>query len=120
MLLFKKGKFYNTYGDDSIILNYLFGYKILKDNKLGFPENILTKVLNTIEDKKISYSIISNDENPIIKKYDKLNKYHAILNKAYEYQEVKVRVNRIYDKINSITDVNTLEKILKKLEDELF
>ena len=27
--LYKIGKFYNIYGDDAIILNYLFGYKIL-------------------------------------------------------------------------------------------
>ena len=35
--LYKIGKFYNTYNDSTIILNYLFGYKILIDNKVGFP-----------------------------------------------------------------------------------
>ena len=52
LLIFKSGRFYNTYGDDSIILNYLFGYKIIKENKVGFPINSLVKVLNTLEDKK--------------------------------------------------------------------
>lgn len=32
--LYKIGKFYNTYNDSAIILNYLFGYKILIDNKV--------------------------------------------------------------------------------------
>ncbi len=27
------GKFYNTKGEDSYILNMLFGYKVLKDSK---------------------------------------------------------------------------------------
>lgn len=35
--LYKIGKFYNTYNDSAIILNYLFGYKTLIDNKVGFP-----------------------------------------------------------------------------------
>lgn len=98
----------------------MFGYKILSEGKTGFPENTLIKVLNTLEDKKISYTIINKHENPITKSYDNLNNYHKILNKAYEYQDIKVRVNRIYDKISSITDVEVLDSILKKLEDELF
>ena len=39
LLIFKNGKFYNAYKDDAIIFNYLFGYKILKDDKSGFPES---------------------------------------------------------------------------------
>ena len=120
LLIFKSGRFYNTYGDDSIILNYLFGYKIIKENKVGFPINSIVKVLNTLEDKKISYEVIDKNENPYGKKYDNLNNYHNILNKAYEYQEVKVRVKRVYDKINEITDVGVLDNILKVIEDELF
>ena len=98
----------------------MFGYRILSEGKTVFPDSSLVKVLNTLEDKKISYTIISNRENPITKSYDNLNNYHKILNKAYEYQDIKVRINRIYDKISSITYVEVLDSILKKLEDELF
>lgn len=68
LLIFKNGKFYNVYNDDAFIFYYLFGYKILKDDKVGFPESGLVKVLNTIEDKKINYQIIYKDRNPIVKK----------------------------------------------------
>ena len=39
-------------------MNLLFGYKVLKDGLCGFPDNSLSKVLNTLEDAKISYQII--------------------------------------------------------------
>ena len=42
-LIFKNGTFYNTYKDDAIILNYLFGYKILKDDKADFLKHLLQK-----------------------------------------------------------------------------
>lgn len=119
LLIFKNGKFYNCYKDDAIIINYLFGYKILKDEKSGFPENSLTKVTTTLEDKKINYQIIFKDYNPITKKYDKLNNYHKILKKALEYNEIQIRVRRLQEKIDEITDLDLLEKIIGVLEDEL-
>jgi len=82
LLIFKNGKFYNSYKDDAIILNYLFGYKILKDDKSGFPETAFQKVINTLEDKKIDYQVIFKDYNPISKKYSNFNNYHKILNQA--------------------------------------
>ena len=48
-------------------MNYLFGYKILIDGKVCFPESALIKVINTIEDKKIDYQIINKDGNDVIK-----------------------------------------------------
>ena len=119
LLIFKNGTFYNAYKDDAIILNYLFGYKILKDNKAGFPENSFTKVINELENKKIDYQVITKDTNPIIKKYGNLNAYFKTLNKALEYIKIKDRVNRIQEKLNEVTNVETLEKILKVLENEL-
>ena len=41
LVLIKNGKFYNAYKDDAIIMSYLFGYKINKDNKCAFPEKCL-------------------------------------------------------------------------------
>lgn len=79
--LYKIGNFYNIYGDDAIILNYLFGYKILIDGKVGFSESALIKVINTIEDKKIDYQII-NKEKDIIKKYGNFNNYNKVLKQA--------------------------------------
>ena len=117
--LYKIGKFYNIYGDDAIILNYLFGYKILIDGKVGFPESALIKVINTIEDKKIDYQIINKDGNDVIKKYGNFNSYNKILKQALEYRNIKSRIERIQELINNISDITILERIIGVIEDEL-
>lgn len=61
LLIFKNGKFYNVYNDDAFIFHYLFNYKILKDDKSGFPETGLVKVINTLDNEKINYQIIYKD-----------------------------------------------------------
>lgn len=117
--LYKIGNFYNIYGDDAIILNYLFGYKILIDGKVGFPESALIKVINTIEDKKIDYQIINKDGNDVIKKYGNFNSYNKILKQALEYRNIKSRVERIQELINNVNDITILEKIIGVIENEL-
>ena len=117
--LYKIGKFYNIYGDDAIILNYLFGYKILIDGKVGFPESALIKVINTIEDKKIDYQIINKDGNDVIKKYGNFNSYNKILKQALEYRNIKSRIEQIQELINNISDITILERIIGVIEDEL-
>ena len=116
--LYKIGKFYNIYGDGAIILNYLFGYKILIDGKVGFPESVLIKVINTIEDKKIDYQII-NKEKDIIKKYSNFNNYNKVLKQALEYRNIKSRVERIQELINNVNDITILERIIGIIENEL-
>lgn len=54
------GKFYIAMDEDAYILNLLFRYKVLEyknSYKCGFPDNVINKVLNTLEDKHISYRI---------------------------------------------------------------
>ena len=46
------GIFFETYDNDAIILNYLFNYKITGSNRVGFPNTALSKVINTLENKK--------------------------------------------------------------------
>ena len=68
LILYKnKGKFFNAYEMDAYILNLLFDYKVIDKRKSGFPENVLKKVINTLEEKKISYQIIFTDKDPICK-----------------------------------------------------
>lgn len=117
--LYKIGKFYNTYNDSAIILNYLFGYKILIDNKVGFPETALNKVINTLEDKKINYQIIDKDDRNDHRKYGNFNNYNKVLKQALKYKDIKQRVDRIEDLINKIEDISILEKIIEVIEDEL-
>ena len=91
----------------------------MKDDKSVFSETAFQKVINTLEDKKIDYQVIFKDYNPIFKKYCNFNNYHKILNQALEYNSIQIRIKRIQEKINEITDNNKLEKLLKVIENEL-
>lgn len=94
------------YNDSAIILNYLFGYKILIDNKVGFPESALNKVINTLEEKKLNYQIIDKGNNNDHKKHGNFNNYNKVLKQALKYKDIKQRVDRIEDLINKIEDIS--------------
>lgn len=119
LLIFKNGKFYNVYNDDAFIFHYLFNYKILKDDKSGFPETGLVKVINTLDNEKINYQIIYKDRNPIVKKFDKLNNYHKVLGKPIEYLELADKVEIIKKKIDEIEDYKLLERLIEVINNEL-
>ena len=76
IVFIKSGNFVVTYGDDAIILNYLFSYQI-RDGKLGFPVNVLNRILNDLENSmnqllldRIKYLINGNKDN-----YDKIKRF---------------------------------------------
>ena len=51
----KIGKFYHTYGKDSYIISYFFGYQLKKvenTNTCAFPHNSLNKVIAKLEENK--------------------------------------------------------------------
>ena len=89
-----KGKFCTIYGDDANIISSLFGYKILNNNKVGFPESILNKIINILEDNKISYMVIYIDKSPLVKDFKKLN-YEVYKNKAIKKLDYVDKVNLI-------------------------
>ena len=111
-----KGKFCTAYGDDANIIASLFGYKILNNNKVGFPENSLNKVINTLEDKKISYMVIYIDKNPLVKDFKKLNNYEVYKNKAIKKLDYVDKVNKIIDKIRNMNE-QEFEIFLDKVND---
>lgn len=104
-------------------MKLLFGYKVLKDGLCGFPDNSLSKVLNTLEDAKISYQIIEVDKNPIIKDLDKLNNYQKYLDLALKNLDKRKRLDYLIDnyklissykvEINSL--INTIDYIIERL-----
>ena len=70
--LHKQGIFINAYGVSAIMLHNMLNYKLIMNKKvykIGFPNNSLIKVLNTLEDKKISY-VIYEEDNSIKVEYD--------------------------------------------------
>lgn len=89
LLIYKTETFNNCYGKDATIISYFFDYKIMIDDKCGFPYTAYNKVINKLEEEKITYQIISKNENPIIKDYKNLNNYSKILSKAIDYVDFR-------------------------------
>ena len=112
LTLRKNALFYEVYDDDAVILNYLLGYKNIK-GRVGFPINAFSKVINILEDKKINYKIV--DEQEEIKDFKNLNQYLNILAKASDKVEVNNKINKILDKLKTF-DEGTLYEILEKVE----
>ena len=115
--------FINAYGVSAIILHDMLNYKLImngKEYKIGFPSNSLTKVLNTLEDKKISY-VIYEEDNSIKLEYDykNLNDYNKEYKMAIDKLEIDTKVNLIYTKIKKlkIEDLNIfLDRLLEWLK----
>jgi hypothetical protein len=106
----KIGLFYNAFDDDAQIMHFLFGYKI-KENRCGFPLNALNKVINTLEDKKISYEIIGESKND----FKDLNTYNKYLEKAIDKLKINNRINNILERLNNL-DKDKLCLLLTKFE----
>lgn len=118
VILIQSGSFYTTFGDDALILNNLFSYKIkILDNniKAGFPISILNKITTFLNKYEINYIVISNNDDIVDKRNKKINKYKDYINNGYE-----LSINRI-NKINEVLKNNLSKKnineILTKIED---
>ena len=111
-----KGKFCTVYGDDANIISSLFDYKILNNNKVDFPESVLNKVINTLEDNKISYMVMYIDKDPLVKDFKKLNNYEVYKNKVIKKLDYVDKVNKIIDKIKNMNE-EEFEIFLDKVND---
>ena len=116
IILRKTGGFYQAFDNDAYIINYLFSYKVT-NYKCGFPLSALTKVINTLEDKKINYIIKGDKEE--IKDFKRLNNYNKYLDKSITKRDIDKRIENIIIKIRKL-DKDNLEYILKIIEDKLY
>lgn len=99
-----KGKFCTVYGDNANIIYSLFGYKILNNNNVGFPESVLNKIINTLEDKKISYMVIYRDKSPLVKDFKKLNNYTKYRDIAIFKLDIISKVDKLINKIKNMDE----------------
>ena len=53
VVLSKNGIFYYAYNEDAFVVSYIMGYNV-KNNKVGFPENSLEKVISVFSKMKVS------------------------------------------------------------------
>lgn len=104
-------KFYNVYEIGAYIFNLLFGYKIMDNNKVGFPDSVYNKIINTLEDNTINYNVIFRDKDNIIKDFKNRNNYLKFKDRALEKIDIDNKVNMIIDKIKKCNK-SDLERIL--------
>ena len=115
----KSGKFYNTFGDDAIILHYLMGYKIVAEKGgVGFPETAFNKVINALEDAEISYIAYEKDAVIAEKDFKKINDYKNVLKKGLNELSIEERFNKIEKKIREL-NAKELDYVLEVIEDAI-
>lgn len=115
----KSGKFYNSFGDDAIILHYLTGYKIVAEKGgVGFPETAYNKVINALEDEEVSYIVYEKENILVEKDFKKLNSYKSLLKKGTQELSVEERFNKIEKKIKGL-NAKELDHILDLIEDAI-
>lgn len=115
VLLREIGKFVSVFDEDSIIIRYLMGYKIV-NSKVGFPSNVLVKVINKLEDNNINYLIKYKDNKEDKKDFNKNNNYKKILEKGKKVLELREMKDNITPKLE-ILEIEKLEKIVKYINE---
>lgn len=115
----KSGKFYNTFGDDAIIIHHLMKYKIVPSKGgAGFPESAYNKVINTLEDNIISYKVYEKDNLLLEKDYQRLNNYKKLLASARKELSFEQRINDIEKKIKTLSN-KKINQLLEVIEDAI-
>lgn len=111
LILRKNGGFYSVYGDDCYILFYLLGYKIVGD-RVGFPISAYNKVVNTLEDNKISYTDKYNNKS---NDYKRKNNYNKLLDLGKRKYSLNYRIDNIIEKMNLLNEED-IDNILSYIE----
>lgn len=95
------GKFYNVYEIDAYIFNYLFKYKVIDNNKVGFPDSVYNKIINVLESNHINYNVIYKGRENIYKNYGKINNYNKYKDIALNNMDTINKIKLVNDKINN-------------------
>lgn len=112
----RKGKFYEVKHEDAYILWYLLRYKI-HNNKVGFPESSLFKVLDILKENQVGYRLSLDDDLGYIKSTTE-NKYEEILEEAKKEFLKEKKQKELLDKIKRASR-DDLEKVLSYIESVL-
>ena len=112
----RKGKFYEVKHEDAYILWYLLRYKI-HNNKVGFPESSLFKVLDILKENQVGYRLSLDDDLGYIKSTTE-NKYEEILEEAKKEFLKEKKQKELLDKIKRASR-DDLEKVLSYMESVL-
>ena len=100
VILIKEGIFYRTYNDDSVIMNYIFGYKLV-DNYVGFSNNSYNKVLDKLREIGIGFVVIDKDSVLLVNDGD-IEVYDMYLKLGNKVLDRKNKEDELVNKIRSI------------------
>lgn len=113
VVLIKVGVFYETYNEDCLVLNNLFGYKIKNIGdyyRTGFPINSYSKVIEKLNKTKINYLIIGNE---VIKRKFNKNQYDCYIKADLNIDQ---RIDDIYYKLKKLKLNSNISTLLNKIE----
>ncbi len=113
ILLIKEGIFYRAYNEDSVIMNYIFGYKRV-DNYVGFGTSCYDKVIDKLREIGIGFVVIDKDCILLINNGDNevYDMYIKLSNKVLKRKE---KEEKLINKIKSI-DFNKYDIIDEYLD----
>ena len=113
VILIKVGVFYETYNEDCLVLNNLFGYKIKNIGdyyRTGFPINSYSKVIEKLNKTKINYLIIGDE---IVKRKFNKNQYDCYIKTDLNIDQ---RIDDIYKKLKYLKLNSNINTLLNKIE----
>lgn len=119
IVLLKVGTFYNAYFKDAILLNYLFGYKLKKQDNVhncGFPDNAIQRVKYVLEQNRINYLLVDRAHNyeETEKQEEKENNYNECYERAYKHVYLKERIENVHTFLmENIQDERIMEYLTK-------
>ena len=116
LIVKQNGKFCYVYDTDALIFNYIFDYKIISGLRCGFPNNSLEKVLNKLEELKISYQVKYLDKIISTKQFKNLNDYTRISIIARKTALLKNRLDILMKTIKT-SNKETLERVIESIEE---
>ena len=100
------------------MFNYLFEYKIIQNGKTykcGFPDSSLIKIIDRLNELKISHQIIYRGKNTSVKDYKKINWYFKYKMVALQKMDIKERMDALIEKIK-LLDNEKAKEIMEKIE----
>ena len=118
VVMIKSGNFYYTFGDDTYILNDLFGYQI-RENKIGFPLNAKAKVKSILNRHNINLIEVIDDYAYILESKN-ANAYQEKLKQAKSNILITNMLNNLMSDIEiKVKKEEANYKLIKEFVDEL-
>ena len=106
IILIKSGNFYRTYGDNALILWYLFGYKY-SNNLVGFPLSNFYLVVGRLNKIGIGVIVVNGINTCTNYEFINVNTYNKYLEDALDKKLVDNKIKEVSDKVKLKIRENT-------------